>query len=79
MVHPFIVEVQKLSSGEVRRVVRGVKQSWMGGDRKFWRNREIVKCKLKDLPGDIIGENDPEEEDELELEEDEPEENDPEE
>jgi hypothetical protein len=61
MVHPFIVEVQKLPSGEVKRVVRGVKQSWMGGDREFWRSRAIVKCKLEDLPGDIIGENDPEE------------------
>jgi hypothetical protein len=61
MVHPFIVEAQKLPSGEVTRVVRGIKQSWMGRDREFWRNREIVKCKLEDLPGDIIGENDPEE------------------
>jgi len=60
MVHSFIVEVQKVPSGEVKRVVRGVKQRWMGGDRKFWYNKEIVKCKLEDLPGDIIGENDPE-------------------
>ena len=61
MVHPFIVEEKKLPSGEVTRVVRGVKQFWMGRDQQFWRSPEIVKCKLEDLPGDIIGENDPEE------------------
>jgi len=61
MVHPFIVEEKKLPSGEVTRVVRGVKQFWMGRDQEFWLTGEIVKCKLEDLPGDIIGENEPEE------------------
>jgi len=61
MVHPFIVEEKKLPSGDVTRVVRGVKQFWMGRDQEFWLTREIVKCKLEDLPGDIIGEHDPEE------------------
>lgn len=61
MVHPFVVEAQKSLSGEPTRVVRGVKQSWMGRDQKDWRTGEVVKCKLEDLPGNIVGENDPEE------------------
>ena len=40
MVHPFIVEV------------RAIMQNWMGRARDFWGSQEIVKCKLKHLPGD---------------------------
>ena len=41
------------------RVVRGIKQHWMGRDHDTrYRGGGIVKCKLEDLPGDIIGRND---------------------
>ena len=53
--HPFIVE-ERMTCGNVTRVVRGIKQDWMGRDHEMeWG---IVKCKLEDLPGDIIGQND---------------------
>lgn len=58
MVHPFIVE-ERIIDGKAKRVVRGVKQDWMGRDQEVWVTGETVKCKLEDLPGDIIGENDP--------------------
>ncbi|KAJ3482517.1 hypothetical protein NLI96_g6917 [Meripilus lineatus] len=59
MLHPFIIEGESNSAsrdGSVR-VVRGVKQWWMGRDHKVGY-MEIVKCKLEDLPGSIVGEND---------------------
>lgn len=55
MVHPFIVE-KRIGEG---KIVRGVKQEWMGGDRLDWRTGSYVNCKLENLPGEIIGENDP--------------------
>ena len=55
MEHPFMVE-ERLDGKKVR-IVRGVKQDWMGRNHRF--SGSIVKCKLEDLPGDIIGENDP--------------------
>ncbi|KAG6808402.1 hypothetical protein H0H92_004259 [Tricholoma furcatifolium] len=56
MLHPFVIDERGIAG----RTVRGVKQDWMGADRKDqWRDNTIVKCKLEDLPGDIIGENDP--------------------
>ena len=54
--HSFIVE-ERMSSGSLTRVVRGIKQYWMGRDHET-RAGGIVKCKLEDLPGDIIGQND---------------------
>jgi hypothetical protein len=45
-----------MTGGNVTRVVRGIKQDWMGRD--YDRGGGIVKCKLEDLPGDIIGQND---------------------
>ncbi|KAF9483966.1 hypothetical protein BDN70DRAFT_873103 [Pholiota conissans] len=67
MTHPFIIEEQT-SDGKQVRHVRGIKQQWMGKDRIFWRDNSVVKCKLEDLPGDIIGENDPPEEDHVDEE-----------
>ena len=55
MSHPFIVE-KRMTGGNATRVVRGIKQDWMGRDHKG--RGTIVKCKLEDLPGDIIGQND---------------------
>ncbi|KAG6826149.1 hypothetical protein H0H92_000957 [Tricholoma furcatifolium] len=57
MLHPFVIEERGIAG----RVVRGVKQSWMGADREYESRGTvtIVKCKLEDLPGEIIGENDP--------------------
>ena len=56
--HSFIVE-ERMSGGNVTRVVRGIKQHWMGRDHDTrYRGGGIVKCKLEDLPGDIIGRND---------------------
>ena len=52
MSYPFIVE-ERMKRGNVARVVRGIKQDWMGRDRET--EGGIVKCKLEDLPGDIIG------------------------
>ena len=58
MSHSFIVE-ERVSGGNVTRVVRGIKQHWMGRDHDTrHRGEGIVKCKLEDLPGDIIGRND---------------------
>ena len=54
MSHPFIVE-ERMTGGNATRVVRGIKQDWMGQDHK---GSTIVKCKLEDLPGDIISQND---------------------
>jgi hypothetical protein len=58
MSHSFIVE-ERMTGGNVTRVVRGIKQHWMGRDHdtRLWGGG-IVKCKLEDLPGDIIGRND---------------------
>ena len=60
MPHSFVVE-ERMTGGTLSRVVRGIKQDWMGRDH-ITRHREggIVKCKLEDLPGDIIGQNDAE-------------------
>ena len=55
MSHPLIVE-ERMTDGNVSRVVRGIKQNWMGQD--YDTVRGFVRCKLEDLPGDIIGEND---------------------
>ena len=55
MSHSFIVE-ERMTGDNMTRVVRGIKQQWMGRDHDTWRG--IVKCKLEDLPGDIIGRND---------------------
>ena len=60
MSHPFIVE-ERMTGGNVTRVVRGIKQDWMGRDHDTRHmGGDIVKCKLEDLPGDIIGQNDDE-------------------
>ena len=60
MSHSFVVE-ERMTGGNVTRVVRGIKQSWMGRDHDArLRGGGIVKCKLEDLPGDIIGRNDDE-------------------
>ena len=60
MSHPFIVE-ERMTGGNATRVVRGIKQDWMGRDHNTrYRRGGIVKCKLEDLPGDIIGRNDDE-------------------
>jgi hypothetical protein len=57
MLHPFIVE-ERLSGSNVTRVVRGVKQDLMGRDHEDWpRGGGVVKCRLEDLPGDIVGHN----------------------
>ena len=55
MSHPFIVE-ERVTGGIVTRIVRGIQQDWMGRDHET--EEGIVRCKLEDLPGDIIGEND---------------------
>jgi hypothetical protein len=56
--HSFIVE-ERMMGGNLTRVVRGIKQYWMGRDHNTrYRGGGIVKCKLEDLPGDIIGRND---------------------
>ena len=55
MSHPFIIE-ERMIGDNVTRVVRGIKQGWMGRDHNTVGG--IVKCKLEDLPGDIIGQND---------------------
>ena len=58
MTHSFIVE-ERMTGDNVTRVVRGIKQHWMGRDHGTRRRRGgIVKCRLEDLPGDIIGQND---------------------
>jgi len=57
MKHPFIVE-ERVSGSNVTRVVRGVKQDWMGRDHEDRGGGSVVKCKLEDLPGDIVGHND---------------------
>ena len=56
--HSFIVEERVLDSIKTK-LVRGLTQQWMGRDYDCWETGGIVKCKLEDLPGDIIGENDP--------------------
>ncbi|KAF9479390.1 hypothetical protein BDN70DRAFT_932634 [Pholiota conissans] len=68
MVHPFIIEKQ-ITYGNMIRVVRGLKQDWMGREWSGCRYlngmfTQAVNCKLEALPGDIIGENDPESDDE---------------
>jgi len=58
MSHSFVVE-ERMTGGNVIRVVRGIKQDWMGRDHDTgYSGGGIVKCKLEDLPGDIIGQND---------------------
>jgi hypothetical protein len=60
MDHSFVVE-ERMTGGNLSRVVRGIKQDWMGRDHVTqYRGGGIVKCKLEDLPGDIIGLNDDE-------------------
>jgi hypothetical protein len=60
MYHTFVVE-ERMAGGNLSRVVRGIKQDWMGRDHVTqYRGGGIVKCKLEDLPGDIIGLNDDE-------------------
>jgi len=53
--HSFVVE-ERMTGGILSRVVRGIKQDWMGRDHT--NQNGTVKCKLEDLPGDIIGRND---------------------
>jgi hypothetical protein len=57
--HVFIVE-ERVLDGKKTKVVRGLKQEWMGWDYDCLETGGIVKCKLEDLPGDIVGQNDPE-------------------
>jgi hypothetical protein len=58
MSHSFVVE-ERTTGGNLSRVVRGIKQGWMGRDHNTqYRGGSIVKCRLEDLPGDIIGLND---------------------
>ena len=48
-----------MTGGNMTRVVRGIKQPWMGRDHDTrHQGGGIVNCKLEDLPGDIIGQND---------------------
>jgi hypothetical protein len=55
MSHSFVVE-ERMMGGNMTRVMRGIKQPWMGRDYNTRRQGGgIVKCKLEDLPGDIIG------------------------
>ncbi|KAG6906395.1 hypothetical protein DXG01_014134 [Tephrocybe rancida] len=65
MTHPFVVEerVPNHQGAQLVLVVRGVKQRWMGANRRSWG--KTVKCKLEDLPGDIIGENNPKADEDL--------------
>ena len=58
LVHSFVVE-RRVVDGKRTKVVRGLKQEWMGRDYNCLETGGIVKCKLEDLPGDIIGENVP--------------------
>ncbi|KAG6913191.1 hypothetical protein DXG01_008887, partial [Tephrocybe rancida] len=57
MTHPFVVEerVPNHQGAQLVLVVRGVKQYWMGANVRSWG--KTVKCKLEDLPGEIVGEN----------------------
>ena len=56
--HSFVVE-ERMTGGNMTRVVRGIKQPWMGRDHDTrHQGGGIVNCKLEDLPGDIIGQND---------------------
>jgi len=57
MTHPFIVE-ERIVDGNVARIVRGIKQNWMGRVQLDRRTKATVKCRLEDLPGEIVGEND---------------------
>ncbi|KAG6827709.1 hypothetical protein H0H92_010710, partial [Tricholoma furcatifolium] len=62
MIHRFVIEERLPSPGEhqVVHVLRGIRQRWMGDDKPDRYEGGIVKCKLEDLPGDIIDEFDPE-------------------
>jgi hypothetical protein len=53
MDHPFIVVEERRNLTTVR-VVRGVKQGWMGMDDVDPLTGATVKGKLEDLPGNII-------------------------
>jgi len=56
--HSFFVE-ERMTGGNMTRVVRGIEQGWMGRNYDTrYRGGGIVKCKLKHLPGDIIGQED---------------------
>ena len=55
--HPFVIVERQPLDGESSRVVRSVKQSWMGRNH-CRQGRPVVKCRLENLPGDIIGDND---------------------
>jgi hypothetical protein len=58
MSHSFIVE-ERMTGDKLTHIVRGIKQDWMGRDyNTLYRGGGIAKCKLEDLPGDIIGQND---------------------
>ena len=35
--------------GNVARIVRGIKQQWMGNDQRDWRTEATVKCRVEDL------------------------------
>jgi len=56
--HSFIVE-ERVLGGKKTKMVRGLQQEWMGRDYDCLETGGVVKCKLEDLPGDIIGENNP--------------------
>ncbi|KAG6827274.1 hypothetical protein H0H92_012510 [Tricholoma furcatifolium] len=61
MTHRFVIE-ERLPSGvgdQLVHVVRGIRQMWMGSDQQDQFGGGIVRCKLEDLPGDIIDEIDP--------------------
>ena len=53
MDHPFIV-VEETRNLKTARVVRGVKQGWMGMDDVDPLTGATVEGKLEDLPGNVI-------------------------
>lgn len=54
IMHQFIVEERASGHNHKTRVVRGVKQDWMGLDWGDWKWPHNAPCKLEDLPGDIV-------------------------
>jgi hypothetical protein len=59
LAHSFVVEERALLDGKRTKMVRGLEQDWMGRDYYCLETGGIVRCKFEDLPGDIVGENDP--------------------
>ncbi|KAJ3494050.1 hypothetical protein NLJ89_g10891 [Agrocybe chaxingu] len=49
MLHPFVIE-ERMSGGEGTRVVRGVKQDWMGSNQEDCFTKDIVKSNPTSRP-----------------------------